>query len=272
MVDNVLARINQFQELGQIDLPKDYSVGNALKAAMLVLTDLKDRNGKPVMEACTKPSIANALLKMATEGMSVAKRQGAFIAYGDQLTWQREYQGDVLLAKRYAGVQSVRAQLIYKGDKFVTKITQDGRTVLVEHESDFSNHSNDNIIGAYAVVVEQGGETNLTAMSMDEIKVSWSFGQTKGGSMAHTKTPGEMAKKTVIRRACKPYINSSDDEAVVDGERDIPKQTSDQTIRENANKTEVGFEDVPHEEVRIELPQSPEPAVESNGQMSAPFA
>lgn len=246
LVDSVLNQVTLFQEGGQLNLPSDYSVANALKAAYLHLSDMVV-NGKSVLDACTKPSIANALLKMATEGLSIAKRQGAFITYGDKLVWQREYQGDIALAMRYSGVKSVKAQIIYDGDEFDYQTTPDGRIEITKHKQDFKNIDNNKMTGAYAVVVEADGKTNATVMPMTLIRSSWSFGAMKGNSNAHKSTPDEMAKKTVIRRACKPYINSSDDSALLEGGDDEFKSASQNVIEQKANKTAITFDS--HEEV-----------------------
>ena len=70
----VLSRVKALQQCGAIMLPSDYSTENALKAADLVLQDMTTKDGKPVLEVCTKPSIANALLTMITEGLTVMKK------------------------------------------------------------------------------------------------------------------------------------------------------------------------------------------------------
>ena len=46
---------------------------------------------------------------------------------------------------------------------------------------------------------------------MAQIRNSWAMGATKGNSKAHTQFTDQMAIRTVINRACKFYINTSDD-------------------------------------------------------------
>jgi len=81
ITSQVLTKINTFVAAGELKMPKDYSAENALKGAMLVLQEMKTRDGKPVLEACSKNSIAQSLLKMCIEGLSVLKKQGYFIPY-----------------------------------------------------------------------------------------------------------------------------------------------------------------------------------------------
>ena len=90
-------------------------------------------------------------------------------------------------------------------------------------------------------------------MSMAQIRNSWNQGQAKGKSMAHENFTEEMAKKTVISRACKLFANTSDDsdlliEAFNNTDREI--NTTEETdkevtqeIEEKANSKELDFED-----------------------------
>ena len=83
IVDFVANKINAFVSNNEIDLPKNYSVNNALKGAWLVLQEVKDRQGKPALHFCTKSSIANALLNMVILGLNPINNQIYFIPYGD---------------------------------------------------------------------------------------------------------------------------------------------------------------------------------------------
>jgi len=117
IADKVLDRINAFQNAGQLKLPNDYHAGNALKGAFLILRETKDRNGKSVLESCTKESIAFALQKMIVLGLNPIKKQCDFIAYGDQLQCSPEYTANEMLAKRY-GVKEIHKKEVYKDDEF----------------------------------------------------------------------------------------------------------------------------------------------------------
>lgn len=72
---SVLAKVNSFQQSGELRIPKDYSPENALKSAMLILQETKDRSNNPVLQSCTQASIANALLKMVVWGLSPLKNK-----------------------------------------------------------------------------------------------------------------------------------------------------------------------------------------------------
>lgn len=220
--EQVLARIEDFQKYGGIVLPKDYSVENHMKSAWLILQATTDRNGQQALAVCTKESIANALLDMVLQGLAVSKKQGYFIVYGNKLEFQRSYFGTIALAKRTGGIKTEPvANVIYEGDEFVYAIDpKTARINIVKHEQKIENIDNTRIKGAYALLTHADGTTQVTIMSMSQIRAAWGQGATKGNSPAHKNFAEEMAKKTVIGRACKAIINSSDDAWLYEGKAD----------------------------------------------------
>jgi recombination protein RecT len=220
--EQVLARIEDFQKTGGMVLPKDYSVENHMKSAWLILQATTDRNGQQALAVCTKESIANALLDMVLQGLAVSKKQGYFIVYGNKLEFQRSYFGTVALAKRTGGIKTEPiANVIYEGDEFIYTIDpKTARISIVKHEQKIENIDNNKIKGAYALVTLADGSTQVIIMSMAQIRAAWGQGATKGNSPAHKNFAEEMAKKTVIGRACKTIINASDDAWLYEGKRD----------------------------------------------------
>lgn len=224
ITNDVLQRINSFQENGELKIPEDYSPENALKSAYLILSDLKDKNGVGILEACSKKSIANALLKMVVEGLSPMKKQCYFIPYGKELTLIRSFQGSIALARRVGGVSDVVANVIYKNDSFEFGIDlETGRRKILKHEQSLNNISNSEIVGAYAFVIKNDGSKEVEIMTIEEIRTAWNQGQTKGNSPAHNNFTQEMSKKTVINRACKNIINSSTDAFLIGEDEDESK-------------------------------------------------
>lgn len=220
--EQVLTKIEKFQEDGGLTLPANYSVENHMKSAWLILQSTTDRNGAPALQVCTKDSIANALFDMVLQGLAVSKKQGYFIVYGNKLEFQRSYFGTVALAKRAGGItKEPVANVIYEGDEFVYSIDPEtARIKIIKHEQKIENIDNNKIKAAYALVTMPDGTTQVTIMSMQQIRAAWNQGATKGKSPAHVNFAEEMAKKTVIGRACKMIINSSDDAWLYEGKND----------------------------------------------------
>ena len=207
----VLAKVQTMQETGGLVLPEDYHAGNALNAAYLKFKQLEDKNHKPAEQVCSKESVALALMDMVIQGLSPAKNQCCFVVHGSQLTLMRSYMGTVAAAKRFGGVKSVHAQVVYKNDRFEFEINPStGTKKVTVHEQSLESIEEGTIRAAYAVVITKD-DVYYEIMTMDEIRKAWAQGAAKGGSPAHKNFPQEMAKKTVINRACKIFVNTSTD-------------------------------------------------------------
>lgn len=250
--EQVLARINMMQETGDLVLPQDYSVENHIKAAWLDLQEITDRSGKKALTVCTQASIANALLDMVLQGLSVSKSQGYFIVYGNELQFQPSYFGTIAIAKRVGGIKREPvANVIYEGDEFVYSIDPEtGLQKIVKHEQRIENIDKTKIKGAYAIVTRPDDTTELTIMSWAQIQQAWQQGATKGNSPAHKNFAEEMAKKSVINRALKTIINSSDDAWLYQGHHSDAEKTRNDVLEEKANKQEIAdFENADYEDV-----------------------
>jgi recombination protein RecT len=238
-VSNVLSRIAEIQATGEIVLPSDYVPENAVRAAWLVLQGVVDRSGSPALEVCTKESIANAFLEMVTSGLSVSKKQGYFVVYGNKLQFDQSYIGDIAIAKRVANVKEVNAVTVYKDDIFEYQVDfSTGRKKVTKHEQKLENIDLSKIVGAYAIVTYNDGSSDSEIMTFDQIKTSWSMGGAKGNSPAHNKFPDQMCEKTVIARSLKIETSSSSDKGLL---TDKPALDVQQEIKTNANKQSLDF-------------------------------
>ena len=270
--EQVLSRIEQFQKDGSMILPKNYSVENHMKSAWLALQEVEDKEHHKALQICTKESIANSLLDMVLQGLSVSKKQGYFIVYGNKLIFQRSYFGTIALAKRAGGMVSEPvANVIYEGDDFLYEIDpKTAKVAIVKHSQKLENIDNSKIKGAYALVTLADGTTQVTIMSMQQIRAAWGQGATKGNSPAHKNFAEEMAKKTVIGRACKAIINSSDDAWLYDGKEDdadsdkasIQRDAAQHSDVQIIDTTAVEFDDVPETSSSTDASQTQEPAPE----------
>lgn len=270
--EQVLSRIEQFQKDGSMILPKNYSVENHMKSAWLALQEVEDKEHHKALQICTKESIANSLLDMVLQGLSVSKKQGYFIVYGNKLIFQRSYFGTIALAKRAGGIVSEPvANVIYDGDDFQYEIDpKTAKVAIVKHSQKLENIDNSKIKGAYALVTLADGTTQVTIMSMQQIRAAWGQGATKGNSPAHKNFAEEMAKKTVIGRACKAIINSSDDAWLYDGKEDdadsdkasIQRDAAQHSDVQIIDTTAVEFDDVSETSSSTDASQAQEPTPE----------
>lgn len=282
-VESVLSKIESFKSDGKLQLPPSYSPENAVRSAWLMIQQAKDISGRPALEVCSSASIANSLLDMVLQGLSPVKKQCYFIVMGNQLTMMKSYFGTIAISKRVAGVKEAIGIPIYEGDVFKYTIDlKSGIKTVTEHDQQLENIDINKLKGAYAIITYDDGHIEYDIMTMAQIRTSWEMGNAKGKSKAHINFPDQMACRTVINRALKIPVNSSNDNDLFDEDMDIRgKQVEESVkleIKENSNGAgegqEIGFED----EVVAQAPEAEsapaveqEPVVESGKQIKAPF-
>ena len=247
----ILDRVNGWQETGELILPKDYKVGNAIKLAWLYLQTVEDRNHKKAIDVCTKDSICNALLDMVLHG-EYPKKHCYFIVYGNRLEWNERYLGKYMRAKRDTEIANVYTQVVYQGDEFVYSIDDLGQYQLVKHVPNIANIDITKITAAYAIVVNKDGSRHMEVMTIDQIRKSWLQGAAKGTSGAHTNFTDQMCKKTVMARACKIALDSTAD--FMDDDDDPNRNNDEATAERDAAQGRQAI-DVEAEEVHDEQPE-----------------
>jgi recombination protein RecT len=230
LTDMVASKINSWVSNGDIILPKDYDINNAMKFAYLKLQTTKDLNNKPLFvdgkldeSVGTKNSVINALLTMSVQGLNVGKEQGYFIIFARQVTFMRSYFGTEAVTKMVQSkIGSFESAVIREGDT-ITYEMKYGKIMDLVHKTSWDNRSKP-ITGAYCVALDILGQPfDIELMSIEEIHNSWKqsknppfdgSGKLKPESQ-HAKFPVEFCKRTVINRLCKPIFNTSNDKQLL---------------------------------------------------------
>ncbi|REC31316.1 RecT protein [Enterococcus pseudoavium] len=207
--EQVMNSLGRLQDQG-LEMPPNYSPQNALKSAYFELAN--NTSGNLLQMAAgnqeMKTSISNALLDMVIQGLSPAKKQAYFIKYGSKVQLMRSYFGTMAVLDRVTGGADIRPVVVHEGDEF--EIEMDGPDIKVaKHTTQFENLDND-IKAAYVVIKLQNGKEYTTVMTKKQIDASWSKSKMKGAG-PQKEFPDEMAKRTVINRAAKYLINTSND-------------------------------------------------------------
>lgn len=252
--DSVLNKVRVLEAKGNLELPNDYSASNAMKEAWLQIS----QDNK--LMSCSEESKAQALFGMVTQGLNPAKKQCYFIPYGNKMQVQRSYHGNAMMLKRDAGAKDVVAQVIYEGDSFKQELDSVGRIKSIKHEQDFFNINKDKIIGAYCTIVFGDNEQNyIEVMTIEQIKQAWMQSAmikdeaALERSKTHNNFKEEMAKKTVINRAAKRYINTSTDNNLLKFAKEEDNRQRkiilDAEEEANANKELLDFEESHNQEV-----------------------
>lgn len=250
----VLSRVDEMCKVG-FTMPKDYNYVNAVKATMLKLQDVKDKNGKPALEVCTHSSIQSALFTMVVKGLDVSKNQAYLVCYGDQLQLQESYFGKVLQVKRIFPEWEPRPNIVHADDTFKYTVNPDtGRRELVEHTQSLENLDKP-IVGGYIYLPCADGGKDLYCMTYKQIVAAWN--KSRSGGATAKQFPEKMAMKTLVNSGCTMVINSTPSQSNIADNSDDP----------NAPETEPEYA-YAEEVVEVkELPDAPQDVDAETGEI-----
>lgn len=154
-----------------------------------------------------RQSVINAVTNVAAIGISLnpARKQAYLVPRDKKVCLDISYIGLVDLATQSGSIVWCKAELVYENDSF--QMGEPG-TLPVHKFNPFSKERGD-VIGAYCVAKTSTGEYLCDAMSIDDINAirdrssAWKAYKSKNVTCPWVTDPGEMAKKTVIKRASK---------------------------------------------------------------------
>lgn len=244
--DQVIERVNELCASG-FTVPKGSNYVSIVKSAMMKLQEIRNKDGKSVMECCTPISIQQALFKIVVKGLDISKFQAYPIIRGNSLTIEPSYFGNILQIKRIFPEWEPNPQVIRDGDVFEMAINpRNGRKYLVKHEQSLENMDK-TFIGGYIMLPTHDGEGKLYVMTKRSIMNAWS--KSSNPSQSVQKTFDEkMVGKTLINSGCTSIINSEP------GYSEIPNddETEHEQMKGGAQFAE--YEEVPAiEAVNIDL-------------------
>jgi len=154
-----------------------------------------------------RQSVINAVTNVAAIGISLnpARKQAYLVPRDKKVCLDISYIGLVDLATQSGSIVWAKAELVYATDSF--QMGEPG--TMPKHQFNPFSDDRGDVIGAYVVVKTPGGEYLCDAMSIKEIhdirdrSSAWKAWTEKQRSCPWVTDPGEMAKKTVIKRASK---------------------------------------------------------------------
>lgn len=174
------------------DLNKQRFVLNCIS---VVKDNLKDFQG------IVPETVAITLTKGAYLGLDFFNRECYAIPYNGKVQFQTDYKGEIKLCKKYSRnpIRDIYAKLVREGDSFEEVITNGVQSINFKPVP----FSSKEIIGAFAVVLFKDGSMMYDTMSVEEIEKTRNTYSKAKNSQAWKESPGEMQKKTVLRRLCK---------------------------------------------------------------------
>lgn len=166
----------------------------------------------PDLWSADRRTLFNACVKCASDGLLPDGREAALVVYRTKIK-DRENREHWIDAVQYlpmiAGIRkrmrnsgevaSAEAYVVYKNDRFKYRLGDHG---MIEHEPADLGDEPGEPVGAYAIIRLASDEVIREVMARKEIDRVRLFSRAKDGP-AWTKSWGEMARKTVFRRAAK---------------------------------------------------------------------
>ena len=228
---------------GTIIVPDGYNFIAAINSAMYLLSEATDKNGRPALEVCTTKSINYSFTKMVLLGLNPMQKQGYFIVYGSELQFMPSYFGDRAMAER-TGITDIVSRVVFDKDEFSCEF-KDGYPIIKHVYG-----GGDKITHAYCLFTLPNGRRAGDVMTFAQILKSWAHSKDPNRK-SQNDSPEEMAKRTVTRRALKPYINSFiGDDVITDKTEDeqviVLEQDNDE-IQEHETSSEVETEAIKQE-------------------------
>lgn len=212
-------------------LPQGFQQERFVFNCITMVQDMtKDSQKLDKLRTIKPDTVASCFLKGAILGLDFFNGECYAIPYKDDMQFQTDYKGEIKVCKRWSKnpIRDIFAKVVREGDEFYEEVDS-GNQRIYFRPIPFSNNQ---IVGAFAVVKFVDGSMLYESMSKEDIeKIRDNFSKA-ANSPAWTKTPGEMFKKTVLRRLCK-FIDLDFDsmdqykafEAGGDAEFELPKQT-----------------------------------------------
>lgn len=231
-------------------LPAGFNQQRFILNCITVIQDMmKDNKKKEQLEKINPETIPVCLAKAAYLGLDFFNGECYAIPYGGNLTFQTDYKGEIKLCKRYSKnkIKDIFAKVVRQGDFFMEEV--DGGEQNVQYRP--KPFSNEQMIGAFAIVVFEDGSMMYDTMSSEDIEnVRNTYSKMKD-SQAWKSSTGEMYKKTVLRRLCKlidlDFDNIEQQKAYEDGgdvvfnQQSLPGATTGQALLPENDKPVDAF-------------------------------
>lgn len=192
----------------EMAVPKWLSVDRLLRVAFSSILQ------NPKLLDCTAESIMGSLIRCAQVGLEPVMGRAYLVPYQNnrkpgkplECQFQVGYQGLVDLGRRSGEIKDVKAHVVYASDQFELEYGDNERLF---HKPNWEAPERGEPIGAYAVWIYRDGYKSTTFMPIRDIYAirdrsqAWQAHKKYGSDCPWTTDPGEMIKKTAIKRSAK---------------------------------------------------------------------
>jgi recombination protein RecT len=163
----------------------------------------------PALLNCDRQSLFNAVLAAAQDGLMPDGREGAIVPRKGKANWQPMIAGIYKKVKTSGSVATISANVVYEGEPFDVLLGDDERIV---HRRDMAKVADGNEAAVYAIATLKDGTKEREVMTWDQVMTVRQTSSTPNDGPWVT-SPGEMARKTVVRRLAKrlPVLDQADE-------------------------------------------------------------
>lgn len=182
-----------------------------------VRTVMTSIQSNPDLVRADKASLFSSATKCAQDGLLPDGREAAFVVFSTKDKASGEWikkvqyipmvQGIMKKARNSGDINSIVAHVVRKNDDFSYDVASDK---VPHHKPDWFGERGD-VVGAYAIIHLKEGDPIVEIMSKNDIEAIRSRSKSKDSGPWVTDWE-EMARKTVIKRACKYAPSSTDKE------------------------------------------------------------
>lgn len=205
----LLAAEDRFKEVA----PKWLSVERVVRLVLAA------RSRNPKIGQCSKESILLFTMKCSETGLEPIGAGGAWAVpyYNNknstmELQFIPDWRGLIQLAKRTEQVKHVHAHLVHENDRFDYQL---GDTPSITHHPALKERGE--VVGAYAIAVLPDDSRHVEFMTKSEVEDIRQ--RSKASDNGPWKTDwGQMAIKTVVRRALKVFAASPEMQAALEAD------------------------------------------------------
>ena len=210
---------NQFEKMqGEIAsaLPPHIPVERFMR---VVLTAV---NGNPDLIRADRRSLFESAMKAAQDGLLPDGRDGAFVMFGQKVTWMPMISGILKKVRNSGDLLSIAAHVAYDKDEFTYLLGDDEK---IEHKPSLSDRGKPMLV--YAIAKTKDGGIYREIMTVEAVE------KVRAVSKAAKSGPwvswwDEMARKTVLRRLAKRLPMSSDLDDLIRRDDDLYEFGQDQ--------------------------------------------
>jgi recombination protein RecT len=176
---------------------------------------------KPSLLTCTFPSLWNACVRAAQDGLLPDGREGAIAPYGENkdgkrsaeiATWMPMIEGYRKKIFEAGHVKSWEVNVVYEKDDFDYEL---GDNAFIRHKPYMGAGPSGGVVGAYSIAKLVTGETVREVMSAFQIKQVQEKSKAGNGPWKDTAFFPEMCKKVVGRRHYKQLPHSESMDAMI---------------------------------------------------------